>query len=155
MKAYRYESSLSPTSRDESAAWAAIEHSFRSTKRVAPRRGFGARWLLAQRQQDLSERKRRDLWLAIGNGTAILVILALVSVSTWPLFSQPANLVAAVLESFFDRLALLFVWFGVALAVFKNFSLLAWFGVAMAFFSLIALWTSLFSRVMVENTSRT
>lgn len=148
MSQKRHDANLDPMTKGESAAWSKIEQSFGSAKLIGPSRGFASRWLLVQREQELAERKRREVWLAFGNGAAILVILGVIAITMWPLFSQPATLFASALESLLDGLTFFIVWIGVGLSLFQKFSAVAWFMMAFAFFGLVALWTSLFSRVV-------
>lgn len=154
MKPYRFDANLDPMAKEESSAWSKIEYSFRSARPIAPRRGFADRWLKAQHSRDLVARKHRDLWLAIGNGTAILVILGVIAITLWPTIGQPASLFAGVLESLLDILRFVAVWFGVGLTLLQKLTPLVWFMVAMAFFGLIALWTVIFSRAYVESKVR-
>lgn len=150
MNPYRFELRMDPMTREESAAWSKVEHSFRSAKLVSPRKGFVNRWLPVQRHQQLLERRHREIWLAVGNSLAILAILAVIAFTIWPVF-QPASIFTSVLESIFDALTFVIVLIGVSLSFLQGFTLVVWFAIALAFFSLIALWTSLFSRVVVWN----
>lgn len=151
MKESRYKSNAGMMTKAETDAWAKIELSFRAAMPVSPRKGFASRWLQVNRQQELEERKRRELWLALGNGTAVLVILGVISFTIWPLFSQPATLFASLLDSFLDGVTVVVIAIGFSLSVFQSLTMLAWLAVAIGFFSLVALWTSLFTRVMVAN----
>ena len=137
----------------EQAAWSKIEHSFSSVKPVKPRKGFATRWLLVEQKHALAEQKRRELWLAVGNGTAMLAILCVIAITLWPQFSLPGTVFAGALDSLLNGLAFLVASISLGLSLFRSFSLLVWLGVATAFFSLLAMWTALFSRtsVQVEN----
>ncbi len=134
----------------EQAVWSKIERSFRSVKATRPRKGFAARWLLVEQKHALAEQKHRELWLAVGNGTAILAILCVIAITFWPQFSLPGTVFAGVLESLLNGLAFLVASISLGLSLFRSFSLLVWLGVATAFFSLLAMWTALFSRVSVQ-----
>lgn len=151
MNPYRYESKIGPMTRAESAAWPKIEKSFRSAKLVAPRKGFSNRWMHLQGQHQLVEKKRREIWLALGNGTAILAFLGVIAITIWPVFDLPGSIFTSALEIVFETLTFILVLADISLSVFQVFPLLVWFTIALAFFGLVALWASLFSRVTVEN----
>lgn len=151
MKAYRYEANPDLMTKEESVAWAKIEQGFRAAKALNPHKGFARRWLQMQQRRQLAERKQRELWLALGNGTAILVILGVIAITIWPLFGKPATLVAGALEAVFDGLMFIAVYIGMGLSIFQTFTPWVWLVVATGFFSLLALWVSLFSRLAVEN----
>ena len=151
MKASRYKANLDSMTKAETAAWAKIEQNFHSVKLVGPRKGFAGRWLQTQHQQEIAERRNRELWLALGNGTAILAILGVIVFAIWPVFGQPASLLATALDALLDGLTFMMVCVSLGLSMIETFSLLVWLAMATAFFCLIALWASLFSRVIVSN----
>jgi hypothetical protein len=150
MNPYRFESRMEPMTRQETSAWSEIEHSFRTAKAIGPRKGFANRWMHVQRQHQLIERKQREFWLALGNGTAIFAILGVIALTIWPIF-QPTSIFTSLLESLLDTLTFVGVLAAAIISFLETFSLLIWFGAALGFFSLIAVWVSLFSRVAVGN----
>jgi hypothetical protein len=150
MKPYPYDQESEMMTKEEQAAWSKIEEKLYSVKPIKPRKGFAGRWLLVSEKRELAERKHRELWLALANGTAILAILGVIAIFVWPVFSQPASFFVNAFESLLDGITFVVIFIGVGLSLVQDFPLIAWLLLAAAFFCLLALWASLFSRIRLE-----
>ncbi len=111
----------------EQAAWSKIDRSLRSVKLVAPNLGFASRWLAVEQKRSIAESKRREVWLALGNSAAILLILGAIVIVLWSFFRQSYNLtglVAYIIKSLTDIVVAVRLW----ISSHQSFSLFAWLG---------------------------
>jgi hypothetical protein len=126
-------------------AWLALEQRLKDAEMLGPRAGFSRRWLARYKAQPA--RDMRPLVLALANGTATLVLFAVLLPGLRPFIAQPGSLLANVAEYVTKLMATLLVVIKTFASVAAALPPAAWLLIGCSTLALLAFSALVFSKM--------